>query len=364
MWVQPLRTADLRVIPAPRVESEPKVAVLVNANARQVNERVIRSLSHVVPQEDLYVSRSELDARRIAQWVVDRKYQTVFCAGGDGTFVNFVNEIHRQLSQRREHHAQRAPRFGVLRLGTGNSLASLLNASPLRGDRVLDDVLKARAGEVPGYRRLDMLEVEGKITPFAGLGADAKVLNDYVWVKQNLARGVFKSLLTGGGGYFTSVAFRSVPHFLAGASHMECEVINSGDRLAYALGSDGMPRGEPIAPGGVLYRGPALMAAASTVPFYGYEIKMFPFAARRRGMMHLRVAAVSASSVLANLPKLWSGKWFDEKIFDFHAHKVTVRMAQPVAFQIGGDALGYRQSVEFGVAREQLELVDFTGAVN
>jgi hypothetical protein len=33
-------------------------------------------------------------------------------------------------------------------------------------------------------------------------------------------------------------------------------------------------------------------------------------------------------------------------------------------FQIAGDAEGYRDEVTFGVAREQVELVDFTGLKN
>src|SRR5688500_9859535 len=78
-WVQPLRTADLEVVRRPKLEAEPKVAVLLNANARKVTEKIVRSLSHVVPEEDLFLSRSELDARRIAQTVVDRRYHTVFC---------------------------------------------------------------------------------------------------------------------------------------------------------------------------------------------------------------------------------------------------------------------------------------------
>ena len=82
MWVQPYRSADLEVIP-PKVEGEPKVAVLLNANARKVTDRVVRTLSHAVPEGDLFLSRSELDCRRIAQTVLDRRYHTVFLGGGE-----------------------------------------------------------------------------------------------------------------------------------------------------------------------------------------------------------------------------------------------------------------------------------------
>src|SRR5437773_1318784 len=75
MWVQPYRSADLQVVP-PKVEGEPSVAVLLNLNARKVTDRVVRALSHVVPQGDLFLSRSEIDCRRIAQTVLDRRYHT------------------------------------------------------------------------------------------------------------------------------------------------------------------------------------------------------------------------------------------------------------------------------------------------
>src|SRR5207302_1319615 len=102
MWVQPFRSAQAEVIP-PRPVDEAKVAVLLNANARKVTDRVVRTLSHAVPEGDLYLSKSELDVRRIAQAVLDRRYHTVFLGGGDGTFMSFVNEILNQLDVRRRH---------------------------------------------------------------------------------------------------------------------------------------------------------------------------------------------------------------------------------------------------------------------
>ena len=364
MWVQPLRIADVTVVPPAPLHVEPRVAVLLNANARQVTKRVVKSLTHVVAEEDLFLSRSELDARRIAQTVVDRRYHTVFCGGGDGTFMGFANEIFNQLALRRGSSAQPAPRFGVLKLGTGNSLAGLLKASSLKGDGILDDVLRARAGEVPGYRRLDLLSVEGKRTPFAGLGLDGKLLNDYVWLKSKVAKGPLKSVMTGGRGYFTSIAFKTVPHYLTHSTWVECEIKNGASCVAYRLGADGLPSGEPIAPGGLIFRGRLMMAAAGTVPLYGFNFKMFPFAGRRRGMMHLRLGALSTTSVIANLSSLWKGKWFPEGLNDFHAREVKIDFAKPMPLQVSGDAMGYREKLTIGIAREQAEMVDFTGLVH
>ena len=69
------------------------IAVLLNANAKQVNGRVRRELSGVVPDEHLFFSKDLGDARRIADTVIGRGYGTVFTGGGDGTFVSWVNHI-------------------------------------------------------------------------------------------------------------------------------------------------------------------------------------------------------------------------------------------------------------------------------
>lgn len=363
MWVQPIRSADVQQVP-PKLDAEHSVAVLLNANARRVSPKVQKLLSHVVPEGDLYLSRSELDARRIATQVLDKGYHTVFLGGGDGTLACFVNEILNQLEVRRRYHPVRAPRFGVLKLGTGNSLSYLVNASGLRGEGILDDVLRARAGEVPGYKTIDLLSVEGKRAPFAGVGVDGQLLNDYMWMKRTFGKGVLSKVVSGGSGYFTSVAFKTVPHCLMGSSVVGAEVFNGKTSAAYRLGPDGLPVGEPIAPGGLIYRGNLMMAAASTIPFYGFALKMFPFAGKRRGMMNLRLGMLPTTKILANLPKLWAGTWHPEGLMDFHCADATIKFDRPMPFQIAGDAEGYREEIRFQVGPEPIEVVDFTGAVN
>jgi len=366
-----LRSSDvsaLRVVPsvpAPATEA-PKVAVLLNANARKVSPKVIRSLSHVVPEEDIFLSRSELDCHRIVHTVLDRRYSTVFLGGGDGTFLGFVNEFARQIEYRRSKllPTPPLPRFGVLRLGTGNSMASVVQASPLKGDGILDDVLRARANEVPGTRRVDLLMVEGKRAQFAGLGLDARLLSDYLAVKTRFGDGALKPFLSGPGGYFSSVVLKTIPFGLTQSFWFECEVINGQKGPAYRLGANGQPVGEPIAPGEQIHTGRLMLAATSTIPFYGYDFKMFPFAGQRRGSFQLRLAAVSTPTILANLPRAWKGKWAHKDVKDFHAEEVTLKFARPMPLQIGGDAEGYREQVTIGMSPEPVEVVDFTGSVN
>lgn len=360
MWVQPFR-ADIEQVP-PRQDAEHRVAVLLNLNARKVTPKVERALSHVVPEGDLFVSRSELDARRIAQQVVDSRYHTVFMGGGDGTVTCFLNEILTQVALRRQHHPTPTPRFGVLKLGTGNSVASLVKASSDKSDGFVDDVLRARTGEVPGYRSIDLLLLDGKRAPFAGLGVDGKLLNDYIWVKQNFGQGLLSKVLTGPGGYFTSVAFKTLPYYLTHSTSVDCVVVN-GPATAYQMGPQGTPT-KTFAPGATLYQGPIIMAAAGTVPFYGFELKMFPFAGKRRGMMNLRLGTLPPATILANLPKLWSGTWFPEGLRDFLVKDATIRFSKPMPFQVAGDAEGYREEIHFQMSPEPIEVVDFAGALH
>ena len=333
------------------------VAVLLNANAKQVSDRVQGHISHVMPPEDIFMSRSRRDAQAIARSVLERRYGTVFIGGGDGTFVGFLNEIFDRLDGGLSSAA--APRFGMLKLGTGNAVAHLVGASPVRGGGILDDLLRARSGEIPGVYRLDLLETEGRRCPFAGFGIDAAIINDYATMKRRFARGPLGRLAAGGSGYLASIVGRTAPHYLTGRGQAEVEVINLGG-TAQRIGAGGRPLGRPLERGELLYRGPCNIAAGSTVPNFGYGFKFFPFAGQERGKMQLRISRLSAARVLANLPSIWKGRYSNEDdCFDFLCDRVSLRFDRAMPFQIGGDAEGYREKVSFGIASRPVDMVSF-----
>ncbi|MBI5546688.1 MAG: hypothetical protein HY901_22625 [Deltaproteobacteria bacterium] len=363
MYVHPIRSDDIKLAPVALQPVESKVAVLLNANAKRVGERVRRTLSHVVPESDLFLTHTFEEARAVAETVVDRRYQTVFTGGGDGTFCGFLNEIHNVIERRRAANpfaAVRAPRFGVLKLGTGNALANLCGASSSMGDGILDDVLRARANEVPGVIKLELLHAENKRAPFVGVGIDAGILNHYVELKHATSKGPLGKVFAGGAGYAMAIAGRSVPAYLL-KSNPNVEIRSRG--AAYRINPDGKPIGPAFGPGAVLYRGPALLAAAATVPCYGFNFKLFPFAGTRRGMMHLRVANVPIPKIIPNIyPGLWNGTWFPEGLLDFFAEDVEIRTDRKVPFQVGGDAEGYRDDVRVSMWKSSVELLDFSSA--
>src|SRR5690606_29644997 len=154
-------------VPAPSTLS--RVGVVVNASSRQVNERLLRLLPEVIPSDDLYVTHLAADIGLLARRLLERQYDTLFLGGGNRTFATLTSALLRHACASNRP----LPRLGLLRLGQTQGLATLLRASG-RGGRAghLDDVLRARAGEVPGYRQLGLLEVDGTHALAAGMGLE------------------------------------------------------------------------------------------------------------------------------------------------------------------------------------------------
>jgi diacylglycerol kinase family enzyme len=330
-------------------------AVLLNGNARQVDDETRRALASVVPEEDLFLSRSLADARRIADTVISRGYGTVFTGGGDGTFVGWVNQILDRAERRRAT----PPRFGVLALGTGNAVAGVVGA---RTDAHVENLTAFARGETTRLRRLDLLVCDGRRTPFAGVGIDAAVLNDYRWLKSHLEKTRLSRAALGVPGYALAIGLRSAPRYLVERRPSYCEIVNVGGP-AFRLDGRGHQIGPAIQHGELLYAGACTMAAASTVPFYGFGLKAFPYACSRPGAMQLRVLTeLSLATLLVNLPSIWSGEFAHPGVVDFHAERVSLQFERPVPLQVGGDAEGWRDEVTFGMAPRPVDLLDFTPA--
>jgi diacylglycerol kinase family enzyme len=355
----------------PVKNTQERVAVLLNANAKAVSEKLRRELEQFVPPEDVYYSRSFEDARAISRVVLDKGYRTVLTGGGDGTFVGYVNCMLDEIAARRSgdaiSHGSAAlrlaaqprpmPRFGVLKLGTGNSLANLSGASSRRLG-VVEDVLRARAGEIGRSQQLHLLTHEGKRAPFAGMGIDAAVLNDYVSVKDGLGSGKMRFAGVGGLGYFWAVVGKTIPALLMQRKAANVEIINQGGP-AQQLGPDGKPVGRAIGTGEVIYKGPCRLAAAGTVPCYGYNFQIFPFALRNPGQFQLRLTSMNVPWILKHLPQIWRGQTPESGMLDFVCDKVSIKFDREMPLQVGGDAEGYRKEINLSMAPEQMELIDF-----
>jgi diacylglycerol kinase family enzyme len=313
-----------------------RVAVVLNGNARGVSTKVIGDLRHLLQDDPsrLYVSQSLDQGVFIARHIVNKGFDVVLCGGGDGTFCQVVTDI---LALR----PARTPAFGVLRLGTGNALATTLGASPPTRRGLEMDLLRAQLSS--SRRDLPVLRVEGRLTPFAGVGLDSQILADYNDTKKLLAGTPLSNLGQGGMGYALAVATRSLWRFVL-EPLPEVTVRNDGEP-AWRVDLHGRPMGEPVPRGGVLYRGPVALAAASTIPYYGLGLRLFPQAEMRRDRFQLRVGNVDALSVLTQLPSIFRGTFSDPRICDFHCTAVTIHAATATPFQVAGDEVGRRTTI-------------------
>jgi len=331
------RTASSDSPPAPACA--PRVAIVLNGNARSVTDHVVRDLRQVIQDETLFISNSLEQSRFIARHIVNRGFDVVLCGGGDGTFSQCITDI---LALR----PATPPAMGVLRLGTGNALANVLDASRPNLKGLVADLRRARQPEA----RVDLalLRIEGRLAPFAGVGLDSLVLSDYNITKGSLRKTPLAALGEGAAGYALAIATRSLWRFML-QPQPEVIIRNEG-ATAWRMDLQGRPVGRPVRRGGVLYAGPVAIAAASTIPFYGFGLRLFPQTALRQDRFQLRVGNVDALTVLPRLPALFRGEFEDPRIHDFFCSAISIQIrGGATPFQIGGDEVGRRATVQIGM---------------
>ncbi len=329
-----------------------RIAVVVNGRARQVTADIVEVLDQLVQSGDLFVSRDLAEAERIAHTIVERRYRTVLTGGGDGTFVHMVTlVVHKARAC-----GQRPPRFGLLKLGTGNALSWVLGSQQTSSRKaVVADLARLRSEG--GSRALRLIDVEGALTPFAGLGVDAICLEHYGATKDWLSHTPFtRPLATGPAAYALSVATRSMPEFLL-RSHPRVRIVNEG-APCLRLGPSDRPEAE-LARGEVLYDGPSRLVAMSTIPYWGFGARIFPFAEERDDRFSLRVCNIGPVDVALHLRSMWRGSYRNaRKVHDFLCERIAIHYEEPMALQVGGDVVGRRTLIRAALA-EPIEVVDY-----
>jgi diacylglycerol kinase family enzyme len=346
--------------PRPQSERSPRsgppvcdrVAVVVNGNARSVTSEVISTIDQILLGGDLFVSRRLEEGPELARTIINRGYGTVLSGGGDGTFTAILTDVVREA--RRQNRP--IPRFGFLKLGTGNALAWVVGASGAKRRGLAADIQRLR--EDAGSRPVRFIEVEDLIAPFAGFGVDAVVLQDYEIVKRRLLQTALKPVAAGPLSYAVSAVTRSIPsYFFRQMPH--CRIVNEGGD-AYRVGSKGAIDGPPIPKGQTIYEGPARMAAVSTIPYYGFGFRAFPFAEERPDRMSLRISTITPIPFVRNFRAIWRGEYENPAhLFDYLVEAVSFEFDPPTPFQIGGDSRGDRSRVRAVLSETTIRLVDF-----
>jgi diacylglycerol kinase family enzyme len=326
-----------------------QVAAWFNGRAKRVTPARVERLRRALPEARVYASSSFEEARAHAAELVRTPPRLLLCGGGDGTIVTLLNLL-------REAGAATFPTIGLLRLGTGNGWPIAVGAR--RYEKTLP--LLPRLALTPPTRRYHLVEVEGRLCHFAGMGWDATLLHDY---KRNLEKR--ENQLVGGRvaahaskglwGYLYSLFRITVPE--------ELERHRTG-RTQLRLENLGEPalvwsHGRPVpAPGPTLYEGPMSVATCGTEPYWGAAFKAFPRAHAVPGRLNFRVYDQHVLVGVNNMFKLWRG---DELpgMHDWFVTKVRLHVSRPMPFQVGGDVVAPREVLDVALARETVDLVDW-----
>ena len=334
------------------------IAALLNGRAKRVNAKVVRALEKALPEALILVSEDFAQARRHARHICEEKPYAVLSGGGDGAQVKLLNLL------RDENHGQPLPTVGVLKLGTGNGWARTSGAPDFF--QLLKDLPKMPR-ELP-TQRFDLVEVEGQLCHFAGVGWDAKLLNDYLRnldkrSSQLIGSRLASSIHKGIPGYLYSVFRITVPEEWAALRKLgQAQVVLEN------LGPDafGLPESGELTPlpERTLFEGPVSVGAASSTPEWGFNFRAFPFARSKPGYINIRVYDQPVLKAVRSMIKLWKGEERVEGMHDFFAKKVRMRFSRPMPFQIGGDGVGLREQIEFSAASETVPLVDWRAALD
>jgi len=330
-----------------------RVAVVVNGNAKNVTREVVETLDQILLGSDLFVSRRIEEGPIIAATIAERGYGTVLTGGGDGTFTVTVSEVVSACHKLRK----RPPRFGLLKLGTGNSLAWVLGASGGKGRGLAADIQRLR--QEAGSRSMRLIEVNGVLSPFCGFGLDATILEHKeatkAWMHDLPVLGKY---VTGEMIYVMTVLTRTIPHFaICPMPHFR--VINEGAD-AYRVGYNGAIIGAPFPKGSVIFEGNMRICCCSTIPYYGFGFRVFPYAEERVDRMNLRLSTLPVPTFLRHLPSLWRGEYHNPKVIeDFLVEDITVEVDPPTPLQAGGDPHGTKTSARMRLSPDPIELVDF-----
>jgi Diacylglycerol kinase catalytic domain len=310
----------------------------VNGNARRVRGDLRARLERVLPGGVRFTTSLD-HARAVIRDDVQRGLDLLVLAGGDGTVVMGLT----LLAEACRAAGRPEPAIGVLRLGSGNAIADTVGA----GDDVAGDLARLVRGDGT-WRTLPLVDVLGVRAPFVGLGVDAQLLEDHQAVGRVIDRVPGARRFVGGAArYALSVALRSVPRFARGARPNA--VVKNLGAPAIEMARTG-PTGRERAAGEVLWRGACTLIAGATIPFFGFGLKMFAFADRRRDRFHLRCGDAGLLEIMRSTPAAFRGEYFSDHVRDFLCERVAIELDVEAPIEAGGELLGRHRQLELGLA--------------
>jgi diacylglycerol kinase family enzyme len=336
--------ARYRVMRTPR-----RFAVMLNARAKRWTGSVHEAVQRYVPARDLFLTDDFRQARRTVDKLLSSgEYDVIFTGGGDGTIIYLVNEVERRIREG-ELTREDAPPVGVLRLGTGNAIANYLGSRD-----IMEDLRLVRSGVPLEVHSVNMLEGAEGLFPFAGVGWDADILNDYDILKDAVRDTALENHATGLKGYGAAIATRTIPRAIS-QKPVQLRIINLGEE-ALRINYEGEIL-ERFEPDDLMYEGPARICGASSIPYWGFQVRMFPHADTYANFFQLRCYFGGVGPIVANLQGFWNGKIREDLMFDVLASSARVEIdGEPLPYQISGDAAGVERVIEWKLAPHPAQL--------
>lgn len=304
-----------------------RVAVMLNRRAQGVTESRVRWFRAHVPPGDLVVSDDVEHGRQAVQAIARAGYDVLVLGGGDGTVMAAAEALAGEPTK---------PALLPLRIGTGNATHDVCGSSAPTRRGLSRDLARAADAREP-LAPLALLDVNGRLAQFAGVGLDADWAADYAWlVKRTVGNGRWIPVVRGVPGYVATAALLTLPRLLRRPT-VRVRVIANGP--VQRLDDDGREVGD-IGAGQLVYAGPAVLVAASTVPSYNAGMRFFRHVdALGGGRFELKVAtASSALEVLRKAGRVLRGA-ADPSVLDFAARDVTIELDEPARYHVGGDVL-------------------------
>lgn len=325
-----------------------RYAVLLNARAKGWTGELHHDIQRFVSSKDLFLTDDFRQAERTVDKLLAADYDAIFTGGGDGTICYLMSAIEQRV-RAGQIAREDAPPVGVLRMGTGNAIAAFVGAGP-----VTDDLRALRAGAPLVVHEVDMLWGPEGLYPFAGVGWDAEVLNDYEWLKDTVRDTAIENYATGLGGYAASLVSRTIPKAVQ-QEPVHVVITNTAERALRIDQAGNVIR--EFDQDEVIFDGDIRVCSASTIPYWGFKLRIFPHAARRPGFAHLRCFDGSVPWILSHLPRFWKGAFRPEDIDDFLIEKVRLDVrGRSMPYQVAGDGAGYERSVDWQVADHPVRL--------
>lgn len=255
-----------------------KIAIILNVNARSVNPSTISIAEDMMGKENVYVTSTLEDNQEVAHTILDREYDLVVPAGGDGTLSSVINAIVNAHRERIMNHdtsrkieiststtipKTKLPKFAFLPLGTGNGMGMLVGARVKGGKKkkvqniltqlkqivqmseqthhhiptVKCPMIEITASSSSSFSNSNTYnettisslspkngqgEKPGQLCFFAGAGFDSLMLNDFNIVKRwSSNKPILKRFLGSVAGYFVALLIRTLPQCLIWGKHKQ-----------------------------------------------------------------------------------------------------------------------------------------------